>query len=178
VRRRSVAMLVGLALAGLGAPAAPAGATAAGACVITGTIVFTPSPAGAEQGSWIIGPAVIKCRGPFRVPHPEQMSGEAGEFSGVGSYRAVPSGEGHCLRQLGTGTVDYWVKTEEQDVHLKEPHEFVLAGAGLFTTPTLRGTFQVPLYEGNCVTTPVNRAMFLAEVTLVRVPAPENIGPD
>lgn len=178
MQRRSVAVWAGLALAVLGTPAPPAGATAAGACAITGTIMFTPSAAGPEQGSWIIGPAVIKCRGPFRIPHPEQMSGEAGEFSGVGSYRAVPSGDGHCLRELGTGTVDYWVKTEEQDVHVKEPHSFLLAGAGLFTTPTLRGTFQVPVYEGNCLTGPVNRAMFLAQVTLIRVPGPEYIGPD
>src|SRR5207248_8948699 len=134
--KRSVALLAALGLMGIVGPAPRAEATAVGACAITGTIMFTPSAAGADQGSWIIGPAVIKCRGPFRVPHPEQMNGEAGEFSGVGSYRAVPSGDGHCLRELGTGTVDYWVKTEEQDVHVKEPHEFVLAGAGLFTTPT------------------------------------------
>ena len=178
MHRRSVAVIAGLALAILAAPAPPADAVAAGACVITGTIVFAPSAGGAEQGAWRIDPAVISCRGPFRVPHPEQMSGEAGQFSGVGSYHAVPSGDGHCLRELGTGTVDYWIKTEEQDVHVKEPHAFLLAGAGLFTTPTLRGTFQIPLYEGNCLTSPVNRAMFLAQVTLVRVPPPEYIGPD
>jgi hypothetical protein len=177
--RRSAAVIAGLALAILGVPAPPAGALAAGACTITGTIVFTPSAAaGAEHGTWRIDPAVIKCRGPFRVPHPEQMNGDAGAFTGVGSYEAVPSGDGHCLRQLGAGTVDYWIRTEEQDVHVKEPHAFVLAGAGLFTTPTLRGPFQIPLYEGNCLTAPVTRAMFLAEVTLLRTPAPEYIGID
>ena len=175
--RRAVAAIAGLALANLVVPTPPADATAAGACAITGTITFTPA-ADASHGSWIIGPAVISCRGPFRFPHPEQMNGEAGSFSGIGSYTAVPSGDGHCLRELGTGTVDYWVKTEEQDVHVKEPHAFLLAGAGLFTTPTLRGTFQVPLYEGNCLTGPVSRAMFLAQVTLARVPAPEYIGID
>jgi len=61
---------------------------------------------------------------------------------------------------------------------VKEPHAFLLAGAGVFTTPTLRGTFQIPLYEGNCLTAPVSRAMFLAQVSLVRVPPPEYIGPD
>ena len=176
--RRSVAVIAGLALAVIGTPAPPADALATGACAITGTITFTPSAAGPEHGAWVIGPAVISCRGPFRVPHPEQMSGEAGSFSGVGSYDAVPSGQGQCLRQLGTGTVDYWIKTEEQDVHVKEPHAFLLAGAGLFTTPTLRGPFQIPLYEGNCLTGSVNRAMFLAEVTLVRTPPPEYAGPD
>jgi hypothetical protein len=171
-------VFAGLALATLGAPPPPAHALAAGACAITGTIVFTPSSADAGHGAWRIGPAVIKCRGPFRIPHPEQMNGDAGEFTGVGSYEAMPSGDGHCLRQLGAGTVDYWIRTEEQDVHVKEPHAFVLAGAGLFTTPTLRGTFQTPLYEGNCLTAPVTRAMFLAQVTLVRTPPPEYIGPD
>src|SRR5438270_138925 len=92
VHRRLVAVVAGLALTILGAPAPPAGALAAGACVITGTIVFTPSAAGAEHGAWRIGPAVIKCRGPFRIPHPEQMNGDAGEFTGGGSYAAVRAG--------------------------------------------------------------------------------------
>ena len=43
MHRRLVAVVAGLALTILGAPAPPAGALAAGACVITGTIVFTPS---------------------------------------------------------------------------------------------------------------------------------------
>src|SRR5581483_2619511 len=154
---RSVAVVAGLALGVLGIPAPPAG---------------TP------HGAWRIAPAVIKCRGPFRFPHPEQMNGDAGSFTGVGTYDAVPSGEGHCLRRLGTGTVDYWIRTEEQDVHVKEPHTFLLAGAGLFTTPTLRGTFEIPLYEGNCLTAPVTRAMFLAEVSIVRTPPPEYAGID
>jgi hypothetical protein len=179
--KRSLAILAALSMTALTGFVAspPAEAVAIGACAISGTITFTPSANSTDHGAWIIGPAVISCRGPFRFPHPEQMSGEAGSFSGIGSYTAVPSGEGHCLRELGNGTVDYWVKTEEQDVHMKEPHAFLLAGAGLFTTPTLRGTFQVPLYEGNCLTAPVSRAMFLAQVTLVRVPrSPEYLGPD
>jgi hypothetical protein len=94
---------------------------------------------------------------------------QQGAFEGSGSYTVVPSGEGGCLRELGTGTVDYWIKTDKQDVHVKEPHAFLLAGAGAFTTPTLRGVFQIPMYEGNCLTTPVTRALFLAEVTLVRL---------
>ena len=36
--------------------------------------------------------------------------------------------------------VDYWIPTEKQDVHVKEPYAFLLAGAGVFTTPTLRGS--------------------------------------
>ncbi|MCA1846882.1 MAG: hypothetical protein LC792_27545, partial [Actinobacteria bacterium] len=171
--RRPVAFAVVVLLAALGdfvASPPAAEAVAAGACSISGTIVFTPSTAGADHGAWVIGPAVISCRGPFRFPHPEQMNGVPGWFSGVGSYTTVPVGPSHCLRELGTGTVDYWIKTEEQDVHMKEAHEFLLAGAGLFTTPTLRGTFEVALHEGNCLTGPVNRATFLAQVTVVRVP--------
>jgi hypothetical protein len=173
-----VAVIATLALAFLVAPTEPADAIAAGACVITGTIAFSPSVWSAARGVWEIESGVIRCRGPFRVPHPEQMNGDAGAFSGIGWYTTVASGQGHCLRELGTGTVDYWIRTEEQDVHVKEPHAFLLAGAGLFTTPTLRGTFQIPRYEGNCLSAPVTKGTFLAQVTVVRVPrSPEYIDP-
>ena len=49
-----------------------------------------------------------------------------------------------------------------------EPYAFLLAGAGAFTTPTLRGTFQITSFDGNCVTGPVTKASFLAQVTLLR----------
>lgn len=179
--KRPVAFLAVLLLTALGDfVAAPPAAQAlgVGACTISGSIVFTPSAAGADHGAWAIDPAAISCWGPFRFPHKEEMNGQAGAFSGIGSYTTVPAGPSHCLRTLGSGTVDYWIRTEEQDVHVKEPHEFVLAGAGLFTTPTLRGTFEVPLQEGNCLTGPVNRATFLAQVTVLRVPPPEYLGPD
>ena len=174
--KRSVAVLAVLGLAGVIGPAPAADAVGGGVCTISGTITFTPSALTPEHGAWNISPAVIQCRGRFNVM--EDMVRQ-GSFSGIGSYSAVPSGDGHCLRELGNGTVDYWIATEEQDVHMKEPHSFLLAGAGLFTTPTLRGTFQVPLYEGNCLTAPVTKALFLAEVTLTRVPSsPEYLGPD
>ncbi|HEV7862623.1 MAG TPA: hypothetical protein VGR20_07985 [Acidimicrobiia bacterium] len=168
--RLAGAVLAAVALAALLAPARAAQAVGAGACVITGTIIFTPSAAASERGAWDISPGVIRCRGTFR--RLDQMVGE-GTFSGAGSYTVVPSGEGHCLRSLGTGTVDYWITTEKQDVHMKEPHSFLLAGAGVFTTPTLRGSFQIPAYEGNCLTSPVSRAVFLAEVTMVRLSGTE-----
>jgi hypothetical protein len=170
--KRPVAVAAVLLLTALGdlvASPPPAEAIAVGACTISGSIAFTPSAGTADHGAWAIGPAVISCRGPFRVPHREQMNGDGGPFSGVGSYTTVPVGAGHCFRKLGTGTVDYWIKTEEQDVHMKELHEFVLAGAGLFTTPTLRGTFEL-VHEGNCLAGPVNRATFEAQVTLIRLP--------
>ena len=92
-----------------------------------------------------------------------------GAFTGSGSYRDLPSGEGGCLQELGTGTVDYWIPTEKQDVHVKEPYSFVLAGAGVFTTPTLRGVIPDPAHDGNCLTSPSPKALFLAETALVRV---------
>jgi hypothetical protein len=160
-----VAVLAALALATFLAPATAAEATGQGACAITGTIVFSPSAASPTQGNWEISPGVIQCRGTFR--RLEQMVGQ-GTFTGAGAYTVMPSGEGHCLRELGSGTVDYWITTENQDVHMLEQHSFLLAGAGVFTTPTLRGSFQIPTYEGNCLTAPVTRAMFLAEVTMIR----------
>ena len=45
---------------------------------------------------------------------------------------------------------------------------FFLAGAGAFTTPTLYGSFQVPVHEGECLDGPPTTALFLAEVTMVR----------
>jgi hypothetical protein len=170
--RRSVVVLAVVMLTALGdfvASPPPAEAIAVGVCSISGTIVFSPSDGAPDHGAWVIGPAMISCRGPFRFPHAEQMNGVPGSFSGVGSYTTVPVGQGQCFRKLGTGTVEYWIRTEEQDVHMKELHQFVLAGAGLFTTPTLRGTFEL-VHEGNCLTGPVNRAAFQAQVTMVRLP--------
>jgi hypothetical protein len=159
-------MLAGLVLAAFVASPPAAEALGVGVCAISGTITFSPSAVTPDRGDWNISPAVIQCRGQFNT---WELLVRQGSFTGSGSYIVVPSGEGGCLRELGTGTVDYWITTDEQDVHIKEPHAFLLAGAGTFTTPTLRGVFQIPTYEGNCLTAPVTRALFLAEVTLVRV---------
>lgn len=161
-------MLAGLIMAVVIAPAPAAHAVGVGACTISGTISFTPAGAGSDIGLWEISPAQIACRGQFNTY--ELMLKQAG-FSGYGSYTTLPSGEGGCLRELGTGTVDYWIPTEKQDVHVVEPNAFLLAGAGAFTTPTLKGAFQVPAYDGNCLTHAVTKATFLAEVTLVRMSA-------
>jgi hypothetical protein len=166
--RRSVGVLAGLIMAVVIGPAPAADAVGAGACTITGTINFAPAGAGSEIGLWDISPAQIACRGQFNTY--ELMLKQAG-FSGKGSYTTLPSGEGGCLRELGTGTVDYWIPTEKQDVHVVEPNAFLLAGAGAFTTPTLKGVFQIPAYDQNCLTSAVTKATFLAEVTLVRVSA-------
>lgn len=163
--KRSVGVLAGLTLAAVFGPAPAADAVGVGACTITGTITFTPAGEGADQGLWAISPAQITCRGQFNTY--ELMLKQA-SFEGKGSYTTLPSGEGGCLRELGAGEVDYWIPTEKQDVHVKEPHTFVLAGAGAFVTPTLKGSFQIPAYDGNCLTAPVTKALFLAEVSLFR----------
>ena len=162
---RSVAVLAGLAMALLLAPVPPAHAVGVGACTIGGTISFKPSEQAAGQGTWTIAPGAIHCRGQFNTY--EYMTRQ-GEFAGSGTYTSASSSEVGCFRELGTGTVDYWIPTDKQDIHVVEPYAFLLAGAGAFTTPTLRGTFQITSFDGNCVTGPVNNASFLAQVTLFR----------
>jgi len=164
-RRSLIAPSVGLALASFLISAPAAEATAWGACTISGTITFSPYAGAHSQGRWDISPGVIECQGFFYGT--DHFAGP-GSFTGSGSYTAVPSGSRSCLEQLGSGTVDYWLVTSSQNIHVIEPHSFILAGAGAFTTPTLRGSFQIPLYEGDCVTTPRTTTLFLAEVALVR----------
>ena len=91
-------------LAAVVAPAPAADAVGVGACTITGTITFKPAGAGSEIGLWDISPAQIACRGQFNTY--ELMLKQAG-FTGKGSYTTLPSGEGGCLRELGTGVVDH-----------------------------------------------------------------------
>jgi hypothetical protein len=164
-----VAALVCLTLTSFLTAAPAADATAAGVCTISGTINFSPST---SSQRWEISPGVIECRGFFSGW--DSMLG-SGSFAASGSYTSVPSSAG-CVEQLGSGTVDYWITTTTQHIHLIEPHSFVLAGAGVFTTPTLRGTFQIPLYDGNCVTTPRTATLFLAQVTLARAGPPPPAG--
>jgi hypothetical protein len=161
--------LSGLALLCLLGFAPPADALGAGVCTISGIINFSPSQT-PLQGVWSIDPAVIECRGLFRS---WDRILQPGSFIGSGSYST--SGNGSCLERVGWGTVDYMIHTSEQDVHMVEPHEFVLAGGGTFTTPTLSGTSQVvPPYhgEGDCLTKPVSqKAFFLAQVVMARIPS-------
>lgn len=155
-----------MAMAMVVGTAPPAEAAGAGVCAITGRIRFTPSVQTPGSGTWTISPAVIQCRGQFNT---YELMDRHGSFTGSGSYTGLPTGQGGCLRELGTGTVDYWIATDRQDIHVKEPHAFLLAGAGVFTTPTLRGVFQIPMHEGNCLSAPPTNALFLAEVSLIRI---------
>jgi hypothetical protein len=174
--RRTFAVLAGLALSIALMPTPTAHAVGAGACTITGTIRFRAAPGASDRGVWDIAPAAIQCQGMFNVVSSprygygvgEAFVGSQQEFTGSGSYRTVPSADGGCLHELGEGTVDYWFATVNQDLHMKEKNAFHLAGAGTFTTPTLYGTFQIPLHEGDCLSKPATSALFLAEVTAVR----------
>ncbi len=75
--------------------------------------------------------------------------------------------------------VDYIMRSAAMVWHMQEAKRFVLAGAGEFATPTLRGPAKLaPPFEGDCVTKPVTRAFFAAEVMMVNhhgtiLPAPE-----
>jgi len=164
--KRVIACLVGVALVPLVGFAPPAEAIGAGACTISGTIAFEPPTGPYLQGVWNIRPGAIDCKGLYKGP--DYFTGQ-GPFTGTGTYTVLPSGTGACLHQVGEGDVDYTVRTISGTYHLKEKNEFVLAGAGKFTTPSLRGSFVIPPpYEGDCITTPVTRATFVAQVLLAR----------
>ncbi len=173
--RRLVAVTAVLGFVIVGGPVPPADAAGAGVCTISGTIRFTPR-ATARDGAWDINPAVIQCRGMFNVVSSprhgygvgEQFKSDGQQFTGSGSYKTVPSADGGCLHELGEGTVDYMIVTENQDIYMREKNSFLLAGAGAFTTPTLYGSFQIPLHKGNCLTGAATTALFVAEVTSVR----------
>lgn len=174
--KRALAVLAGFLMAGLAVPTPAADAVGLAECLISGTIRFTPSAQDPHRGAWDIDPAVIQCQGMFNfVSSPRQGNGvgetfnpQGQAFRGFGDYRTVPSSDGGCLHELGAGTVDYYLRTVNQDIHMKEQNTFLLAGAGTFTTPTLYGSFQIPLHESSCMTGPPTTALFLAEVTMVR----------
>lgn len=146
--------------------APPAHAVGYGGCTIVGTITFRAPTALANTGTWSIGPATLDCQG--IIGKRARITGR-GPFRGEGTFSALPPGEGACLRQIGTGKVDYAIPTASGTITVTEAESHTLAGAGLVETPTLHGTFQVlPPYDGDCVTKPVSRATFVAEVGLVR----------
>jgi hypothetical protein len=169
--KRTILLAVGLTMSPFVGPVPHAGATGTAACTITGTITFSAGSLAALEGLWAIGPAVLSCQGLFNGY--ERILGP-GSFSGSGTYQALPDGSGTCLRNFGTGTLDYAFPTSQADIHLVEPGSYTLAGAGAFTSPSLRGTFQVAPVEGDCVTEPVTSAVFVAQVSLVRFNPPDS----
>jgi hypothetical protein len=144
----------------------PAHAVGQGACTITGTMTFSSRTL--SSGQWTIGPAVIDCQGVIAGRY--RITGR-GPFRGSGTFEALPPGDGACLRQAGTGKVDYKLPSSGGDILISEPENHTLAVLGTITTPTLHGAFQLPPpYDGDCLTKPVSRVAFVAEVGLLRYP--------
>lgn len=163
--KRFVAVLALVVLPVIGfTPAADA--VGYGACTITGTITFSSRTLSA--GTWTIGPAVIDCQG--LIAARRRITGR-GPFKGSGSFTALPPGEGACLRHSGSGKIDYTIPTTGGDIHISEPSNHTLVGIGVIDTPTLHGSFQLPPpYDGDCLTKPVTKVTFVAEVLLNRYP--------
>jgi len=163
--RRFVAVLAVVALPVLGF-SSTAGAIEEGACTISGTISF--SSQAPSTGVWTIGPAVIDCQG---IVAARRLITGRGPFRGSGSFAALAPGDSGCLRQAGSGTLEYKIPTTAGDIVITEPENHTLAGIGSFNTPRLHGSFQVaPPYEGDCLTKPISRATFLAQVVLYGYP--------
>ena len=164
--KRPIALVVGLVLLPLIGLGPNAHAMGEAACVISGTIDFMPSSATPGQGTWRIERSVLDCQGLFRA---KRVITGPGEFSGSGTYTAVPTAAAPCLHAVGTGEVEYTVPTMEADNRIREQHDFVFAGAGAFTTPSLRGSFQVVApSEGNCLSKPM-KGTFVVEAVMVRL---------
>jgi hypothetical protein len=165
--KRSIVLVLGLVTLPLVGLAPVADATGAGACTISGTMTFTAASVEATRGAWSIDPAVISCQGLYNGY--ERILGP-GAFSGFGTYTAFPAAGGSCLHHIGSGTVDYTVLTSASDVHLVEPHAYTLLGpTGTFESSSLRGSFEVMApYDGDCVTKPVTKALFVAQAVLTR----------
>ena len=169
--KRSIGMVLGLVMLPLVAFVPAAHSTGGGGCTINGTISFLQPASGSTQGHWSIEPGRIDCQGLYNGYY--RFNGP-GAFTGSGTYDAGPLATGGCAH-AGSGTVDYRFQTTVDDIHLVEPLNYVLLGAaGAFTTPSLRGVFQVsPPYEGDCLTRPLTRAVFVAQATLIRFYPPD-----
>jgi hypothetical protein len=162
-------ILAGLALVVLPAVGftPPAHAVGYGGCTIVGTITFSTA-ATLSTGTWTIGPATLDCQG--IIGKRARITGR-GPIRGQGSFTALPPGDAACLRQSGTGKVEYEIPTASGKILVSEAESHTLAGAGVFDTPSLHGTFQLPPpYDGDCLTKPVSRATFVAQLTLIRNP--------
>lgn len=146
----------------------PANAVGYGGCTIVGSITFATSDALAATGTWAIGPAVLDCQG--IVGKRARIIGR-GPFRGRGTFTALAPGGGACLRQSGVGNVEYEIPTASGIIKVNEGETHTLAGAGVLETPTLHGLFQLPPpYTGDCVTKPLSRATFVAQLSLYRYP--------
>ena len=163
---RRLVLVASLLVLPFAAAAPPAGAAGGAACVIGGTMQLTPDQATPTRGLWRIEPAVINCQGFYRAKH---FIIGPGPFTGFGTFTQVPGGNGPCRHIVGTGHVDYVIPTDHATQHVEEQFDFLFAGAGVFATPSLRGTVQATSpYQGDCMTEPVTRASFVAQAVMVR----------
>src|SRR5258705_1875946 len=154
--RRFVTVLALVALPVLGF-SSTAGAIEEGACTISGTISF--SSQAPSTGVWTIGPAVIDCQG---IVAARRLITGRGPFRGSGSFAALAPGDSGCLRQAGSGTLEYKIPTTAGDIVITEPANHTLAGIGSFNTPRLHGTFQgTPPHEEGGRAERKDRAQFL-----------------
>jgi hypothetical protein len=145
--------------------ASHAGAAGGGVCRIMGRLVFSPKTD--SDGAWTIQDGVIDCQGVLAGGKNRILG--PGPFKGSGTYGPLAPAGGACMHQTGTGTVDYRIPTSGGFLVISEPNSYAMVGAGSFTTPTLRGTFEAPPpYNGDCVTKPVTSTAFEAEALLYR----------
>lgn len=168
---RRILLLMAVVTTSVGGFVPAASGLGGAACVISGTITFTPPVAGAVMGSpgaWEIGPAQIQCNG---MINGYRIWG-TGPFSGSGTFTSLPVASdtcAHLVHHVGTGNVDYLMRSAAMLFRMRETKRFVLAGAGEFSTPSLRGAIQLlPPYDGDCVTKPITRATFVAQGRYLR----------
>ena len=163
--KRFVAVLavIGSAVFGFSPPADAVGYRA---CTLLGTISFSSQTA--TTGTWTIGPALLDCQG--IVGKRARITGR-GPLRGSGTYNALTPGQGACVPHNGTGTMEYVIPTASGAIKVNEAVTHTMAGVGVFDTPSLHGVFQMPPpYEGDCVSKPLSRATFVAQVVLYRNP--------
>ena len=174
--RRRVLLLLLSVLSPFVAAVPTAEAIGGAACTISGTINFFPPEQGEAEGRWRIAPGAISCLGALNGYH---FYGQ-GPFFGEGTYTGLPAGPDSCVHYLGTGTVDYVMRTGAMVHRIREVKRFTLAGVGTFVTPSLRGGLALaPPFQGNCVTEPLTQATFVAQAVLPKtapffLPVPED----
>jgi hypothetical protein len=161
--RRLVAA-VGLVVLPLAGFAAPAEAIGYGVCAITGTISFTAETD--TTGTWSIKAAAIDCQGLFAARR--RIIGR-GPLRGSGTFSTLSPAGGGCFQSSGDGEIEYRIPTTGGELQVNEDVTLTVAGAGTFSTPSLNGPMQLPPpYGGECLTKPVGKSTFVAEVVLLR----------
>lgn len=161
---RRAALLLALVATSVVGFVPPAHAVGGAACVIGGTITFSEPFGSMGPGTWDINQGQIDCDGALNG---YRIFG-SGPFTGHGTYTGLLPAGGPCLQRIGKGTVDYMFQSGAMMFHKKESQQFIVAGAGKLTTPSIRATLQLaPPYDGDCLTKPVTRATFAAQGVMV-----------